>query len=161
MITYPCWDKSEMILVKSGHSLDDNLTFIIHSEVWTLSHYLFFGHATILYAIRLATFLDMPKFNVTIISYCFTHLHYNTVITGAIASQITSLTIYSGADQRKYQSSASLAFVRGIPRWPLNSPHKGPVTREMFPLDDAIMEITTMDNGYMYFFNQIGRTWRL
>ena len=28
---------------------------------------------------------------------------------------------YSGADQRKHQSSASLAFVRGIHRWPVNS----------------------------------------
>ena len=42
----------------------------------------------------------------------------------AIASQITSLTIvyssvYSGADQRKHQSSASLAFVRGLHRWPV------------------------------------------
>ena len=49
------------------------------------------------------------------------HLHYNDVIMGAMASQITSLTIvfstvYSGADQRKHQSSASLAFVRGIHR---------------------------------------------
>ena len=56
---------------------------------------------------------------------------------GAIASQITSLTIvysivYSDADQRKHQSSASLAFVRGIYRWPVNSPHKRPVTRKMF-----------------------------
>ena len=62
----------------------------------------------------------------------------------AMASQITSLTIvystvYSGADQRKHQSSVSLAFVRGIPRWPVNSPHKGPVTRKMFPFDDVIM----------------------
>ena len=45
---------------------------------------------------------------------------------GAMASQITSLrivysTVYSGADQRKYQSSAPLAFVRGIYRWPVNS----------------------------------------
>ena len=61
-----------------------------------------------------------------------------------MASQITSLTIvystvYSGADQRKYQSSASLAFVRGIHRWPVNSPHKGPVTRKVFPFDDVIM----------------------
>ena len=51
----------------------------------------------------------------------------------SMASQITTLTIvystvYSGADQRKHQSSASLAFVRGIHRWPVNSPHKGPVT---------------------------------
>ena len=71
-------------------------------------------------------------------------LHYNDVIMGAMASQITSLTIvdstvYSGAYQRKHQIIASLAFVRGIRRWPVNSPHKGPVTRKMFPSDDVIM----------------------
>ena len=63
---------------------------------------------------------------------------------GTTASQITSLTIvystvYSGTDQRKHQSSASLAFVRGIHRRPVNSPHKGPVMRKMFPSDDIIM----------------------
>ena len=63
----------------------------------------------------------------------------------AIASQITSLTIvystvYSDADQRKHQSSASLAFVWGIHRGPVNSPHKWPVTRKMFPFDDVIMK---------------------
>ena len=62
-----------------------------------------------------------------------------------MASQITSLTIvystvYSGTDQRKHQSSASLVFVRGIHRWPVNSPHKGPVTRKMFPFYDVIMK---------------------
>ena len=41
--------------------------------------------------------------------------------------------------QRKHQSSASLAFVRGIRRWPVNSPHKGPVTRKIFPFDDVTM----------------------
>ena len=61
-----------------------------------------------------------------------------------MAFQITSLTtvystVYSGTDQRKHQSSASLAFVRGIHRWPVNSPRKWPVTRKMFPLDDVIM----------------------
>ena len=64
---------------------------------------------------------------------------------GAMASQITSLTIvystvYSGADQRRHQSSASLAFMRGIHRWPVNSPHKWPVMRKMFPFDDVIMQ---------------------
>ena len=59
--------------------------------------------------------------------------HYNDVVMGTIASQMTSLTIvystvYSDADQRKHQSSASLAFVRGIHRGPVNSPHKWPVT---------------------------------
>ena len=70
--------------------------------------------------------------------------HYNDVIIGAMASQITRLTIvystvYSGADHRKHQSSASLAFVRGIHRRPVNSPHKWPVTRKSFPFDDVIM----------------------
>ena len=70
--------------------------------------------------------------------------HYGDVIMGTMTSQITSLTIvystvYSGADQRKHQSSASLAFVRGIHRGPVNAPHKWPVTRKMFPFDDVIM----------------------
>ena len=70
--------------------------------------------------------------------------HYDDVIMSAMASQITSLTIvystvYSGADHRKHQSYASLAFVRGIPRSPVNSPHKWPVTRKMFPFHDVIM----------------------
>ena len=70
--------------------------------------------------------------------------HYSDVIMSAMVSQITSLTIvystvYSGADQRKPQSSVSLAFVRGIHRSPVNSPHKEPVTRKMFPFDDVTM----------------------
>ena len=49
--------------------------------------------------------------------------HYDDVIMSTMASQITSLTIvystvFSGADQGKHQSSASLAFVRGIHRGP-------------------------------------------
>ena len=61
-----------------------------------------------------------------------------------MASQITShrivcWTVYSGADQRKHQSSTSLAFVMGIHRGPVNAPHKWPVTRKMFPFDDVIM----------------------
>ena len=64
----------------------------------------------------------------------------------AMASEITSLTIvystvYSGADQIKHQSSASLAFVLGIHRWPVNCPHKVPVTQKMFPFDDVIMSM--------------------
>ena len=71
-------------------------------------------------------------------------MHYDDVITGVMASQITSLTIvystvYSGAVQRTHQSSASLAFVWGIHRAPVNFPHKWPVTRKIFPFDDVIM----------------------
>ena len=77
---------------------------------------------------------------------------------GAMVSQITSLTIvystvYSGTDQKKHQSSASLAFVREIQRWPVNSSHKWPVTRKMFPFDDVIMDCHTLligrDRGYV------------
>ena len=71
---------------------------------------------------------------------------------GTMASQITSLTIvcstvYSSTDQRKHQSSASLAFVQGIHLWPVNSPHKGPVTRKMFPFDDVIMNVLVLFPG--------------
>ena len=70
--------------------------------------------------------------------------HYYDVITESMASQITSLTIvystvYLDAYQRKYQSSASLAFVRGNHRVPMNSLHKWPLTRKMSPFDDVIM----------------------
>ena len=60
-------------------------------------------------------------------------VHYSDVIMSTMASQITDVwiiysTVCSFADQRKHQSSASLAFVRGIHRWPVNPPHKEPVT---------------------------------
>ena len=79
----------------------------------------------------------------------YTRIHYDDVIMGAIAAQITSLTIvfstvYSGADQSKHQSSASLAFVWGIHRGPVNSPHKWPVTRKIFPFHDVIMVAPVM-----------------
>ena len=69
--------------------------------------------------------------------------HYDDVIMTTMASQITChmivySTVYSGADQRKHQSSASRAFARGIHWGPANSPHKWPVTRKMFPFDDVI-----------------------
>ena len=78
----------------------------------------------------------------------------------AMASQITSLTsvystVYSDTDQRKLQSSASLAFVRGIHRGRLNSPHKWPVTRKMFPFDDVIMRKYASGLFLCYFHTNI------
>ena len=63
-----------------------------------------------------------------------------------MASQITGvsivrLTVSSGENQRKYQTSASLAFLKGIHRWQVDSPRKEPVTRKMFPFDDVIMGV--------------------
>ena len=83
---------------------------------------------------------------------------------GTMASLITSLTIvydsivYSGADKKKkHQSSTSLAFVRGIHRGPVNSPHKWPVTRKMFPFDDVIMcyDVVMMQNTAASSRNQV------
>ena len=62
---------------------------------------------------------------------------------GAMTSQITSVsvvcsTVCWGADHRKHQSSASLAFTREY-RWPIDSPHKGPSDAENIPFDDVII----------------------
>ena len=56
-----------------------------------------------------------------------------------------------GADQRrKHQSSASLAFVRWIHRWRVNSPHKRPATRKMLPFDDVIIPLHKISKGLGY-----------
>ena len=64
-------------------------------------------------------------------------LRISDVMINAMASQITgvyivNIIVCSGADQRRHQSSMSLVFVRGIHRWPGNSPHNGPVTRKIY-----------------------------
>ena len=87
--------------------------------------------------------------------------HYSDLIMSAIGSEITGvliicLIVCPGTDQRKQQSSALLAFVRGIHRWPVNSPHKGPVMREIFPFDDVIMIIFIMvfTVNVIFFFHE-------
>ena len=86
-----------------------------------------------------------PQTTLVNVTHKYIWEHYSDVIMGRIASQITGLTIvystiYSDADQRKHQSSASLAYVWGIHRGPVNSPYKWPVARKMFLFDDVIMK---------------------
>ena len=65
-------------------------------------------------------------------------------------------------DQRKHQRSASLALVRGIHWWPVNSPHKGPVTRKMFPFDYAIMDTKLWHEvGFEYAFIMRMISWHI
>ena len=90
--------------------------------------------------------------------------HRNDVIMSSMASQINSLTIvypavYSGEDQRKHQSSASLAFVRENPRSPVNSPHKWPVTPKMFPIDNVIMPKSSMYSSCDIYLHIHYRLW--
>ena len=85
--------------------------------------------------------------------------HYNDVIMGVITSQITSVTIvyspvYSDADQRNHQSSASLAFVRGIHQWPVNSPHKGASTAENVSIWWRCL--VCISGGVLYFLDLLG-----
>ena len=70
----------------------------------------------------------------------------------AKASQTTRVslvwsTVCSGEDQRKHQSSASLAFVRGIHWWPVDSPHKGPVRRHHASISFKMCNVTNKFNG--------------
>ena len=96
--------------------------------------------------------------------------HNSCVIMGTLTSQITGFSVVysivcSGTDQRKYQSSESLAFVRGIHWWPVNSPHKAPVMWKKFPLDDVVMVwlpnvgdslfVSSIRKPYAFFFNLI------
>ena len=72
-------------------------------------------------------------------------IHYSDVIMSVMTCQITSTRLFvnrSGAHQRKYQSSASQAFVWGIHRSLVNSPHKWPVTQKMYPFDDVTMDVS-------------------
>ena len=77
---------------------------------------------------------------------------HSDAIMGPMASQTISFTIvystvYWDADQRKHQSFASLAFVLGIRRWPLNSQHKWSVTRKMCLFDSVIIS-TQIPQGF-------------
>ena len=64
-------------------------------------------------------------------------------------------TIGSNADQIKHQSAASLAFVREIHQWLVNSPHKGPVPWKMFPFDDVIMDDTAFYSSSKIYISKI------
>ena len=87
--------------------------------------------------------------------------HYTDVIMSAMVSQITCVSIIwsiicSGADERKHPSSASLAFVREIHWWPMDSPHKGPVTRKMYPFGNVIMVLFQI-----WWILKYGFSWRI
>ena len=93
-------------------------------------------------------------------------VHNGDIIMRTMASQITSLSIVrpsvcSGADQRKHQNSTSLAFVRGIHLWPVNSSHKGPVTQKIFSFDDVIMIISRDDRWARVFYRMQELRWNM
>ena len=42
---------------------------------------------------------------------------------------------------KKTSQLRATGLCAGIHRWPVNSSHKGPITRKMFPFDDVIMDL--------------------
>ena len=80
---------------------------------------------------------------------------------GAMAYGVSNHQPYSGADQRKHQSSASLAFVWGIHRWVVNSPHKWPVTRKMFPFDVIMINLVKITGYHLMLNHWQNRCWHI
>ena len=90
--------------------------------------------------------------------------HYDDVIMGAIASQITSLTIvYSTVYSKKISKLRLTGLCAGNSPGPVNSPHKWPVTRKMSPFGDVIMREFDQTlqihatHGESYVVNKLGR----
>ena len=122
------WDTINIIVIRKRGRF--HFTGLDHVYVWT-------GH--IMTWSQISRLLHGPSLAAEGLSLeCGDSTHYNDVIMSAMASQLTVCTnvystVYSDADQRKHQSSASLV---------VNSPHKGPVTRKVFPFDDVIVDCT-------------------
>ena len=127
-------------LVCKFNRMENNFSLICKNIYWlylltciTKKGFYFFFHLSNNFEVGLIT-----------LYFHILQLHNRDVIMSPMASQITGMSVVCSAVcpdayQTKHQSSASLAFVRGIHRWPVNSQHKGPVTRKMFPFDNVII----------------------
>ena len=124
--------------------LSPSLFWHICNEVFLLMYFiLFFGpydmnNCTLIKTWDLCTY---TKYTRKMIPFDDVIMIYNQI--DSITRHILRITIRDENKclwlTRKHYGSASLAFVWGIHRGPVNSPHKWPVTRNMFPFDDVIM----------------------
>ena len=131
---------------------------------WQALRYLHDGHTCQIYDVKNSNIWIGPHQSMLPWMFQGAPSHYTDVIISAMASQITGVSIdysavCSGAHQRKHQSSASLTFVGEIHRWPVNSPHKRPVTRKMFPFDDVIIKSRRSSQKYPAWFGQLCKSW--
>ena len=100
-------------------------------------------HSVLYFCQLIWVFISILLFGIVIFWWTFLSCHYSEIIMSVVASQNTGIssvcsTVCSGTDQRKHQSSMSLAFMRGIHWSWVDSPHKGPVTWKMLPFDDML-----------------------
>ena len=131
-----CWiycRKSETLFVFSIIPQHRNRTCLWNPSLWKTRTYPTTVIITYLKGDPVENYAEWPgawrHHTISWSNFVLSLVRYNDVIISAMASQIIGVfivcsTIDSGADQRKHQSFASLAFVRGIHRWPVNSPHK-------------------------------------
>ena len=117
-----CAGLPEMNLVQLNESFWEGKSDGIVILFWLFSWYYFLYDCLSIYFFS----IHLPTILLVCICICMCATHYNDVIISTMASPITSLTdvystIHSGTDERKHQSSASLALVRGIHWWPMNS----------------------------------------
>ena len=142
------WKQSVCIYIDTNKIYLERITVVYITTkfgtlYWAGNHLLLYGRSVdgnsvwtrrlikrILFGIRLQAGANSVQ--CTPVTACQQHWpsHYNDVIMEAIASQISSLpivysTVYSRCRSKKHPSSASLAFVRGIHQWPVNSPVAG------------------------------------
>ena len=78
--------------------------------------------------------------------------HHSMIVYSNVYSTIVYSTVYLDVHQRKHQSSALLAFVRGIHRWHVNSPYKRSVKWKMFSFDDVIILMMLSDHTVLHIF---------
>ena len=163
VIIHQCWDEILLMLIK-GTPEDNFIGNAQHKITCLLMNRHFWLQQCLCHSHHIDRHIlaNLPiSRDIYLISYiplcrCVTNSsHYSDVMMSTMASQITSLTIvystvYSRADQWKYQSSASLAFVRGNSPVTGEFPHKGPVTRKMFSFDDVMMSSQNIDTQIIW-----------
>ena len=85
------------------------------------------------------------------------YTHYSDVIMSVIGPQITGVSIvYSTSVQAQLEEN-----IKALRHWPLwgEFPHKGPVTRKMFPFDDVIMYTYHLRFWCRFYFRKYKQAW--
>ena len=122
-----------------------NFVFFSWYEIW-MKKIVWTGSALVqVMACRLFGTKPLPE---PMLVYC--QLDSREEISGRFKSPASPFIQAQITSQRKLQSSASMAFVQGIHRWPANSPYKEPVTRNMLPFDDVIVPCDYLPMPWQY-----------
>ena len=137
-----CDKTDEFLLVPNLRA--ESFSYITVVKNWIYSHIVYRIHEMYRFRKSICCELKMKRLEIVILPWAIYHIELQWRHVDSGACQITGnftvcSTICSSTHQRIHQSSTSLAFVMGTPRWPVDSLHTGPVTRKIFSFDDVIM----------------------